>query len=39
MVNELDQPIEQTHQTQMKHMTADQLRSLIGLLEEVRAGE
>jgi DNA-binding MarR family transcriptional regulator len=38
MVNELDGPVEQLHRKQMKHMTADQLRSLIGLLEEVRSG-
>ena len=39
MVNELDQPIEQAHQKQMKHMTAEQLRTLVELLEEVRSGE
>ena len=38
MVNELDRPVERLHLKQMKHMTADQLRRLVGLLEEVRSG-
>ena len=38
MVNELDGPVERLHRKQMMHMTADQLRSLVGLLEEVRSG-
>jgi MarR family transcriptional regulator, organic hydroperoxide resistance regulator len=38
MVNQLDRPVEQLHQSQMRHMTPDQLRSLIGLLEETRSG-
>ena len=38
MVNELDGPVAQLHRKQMSHMKADQLRSLVGLLEEVRSG-
>ena len=38
MVNELDGPVERLHRKQMRHMTRDQLRSLVGLLEEVRSG-
>jgi DNA-binding MarR family transcriptional regulator len=38
MVNELDGPVEQVHRHQMRHMKADRLRCLVGLLEEVRAG-
>jgi len=37
MVNELDGPVEQSHRELMKHMTPDELRTLVGLLEEVRA--
>lgn len=38
MVNELDGPVERLHRNQMRHMAADQLRCLVGLLEEVRSG-
>jgi DNA-binding MarR family transcriptional regulator len=38
LVNELDRPIEALHQKCMGHMTAEKLRELVGLLEEVRAG-
>ncbi|HXB74045.1 MAG TPA: MarR family transcriptional regulator [Candidatus Acidoferrales bacterium] len=38
VVNELDGPVERLHRKQMKHMAADQLRCLVGLLEEVRSG-
>lgn len=38
MLNQLDGPIEEMHRKQMAHMTAAQLRSLVGLLEEVRSG-
>lgn len=38
MVNELDGPVERLHRKQMRHMTRDRLRSLVGLLEEVRSG-
>jgi len=38
MVNQLDGPIERMHRRQMEHMTAQQLRGLVGLLEEVRSG-
>ena len=39
LVNELDRPIEALHRTAMGHMKAEQLRELVGLLEEVRAGK
>lgn len=39
MVNEMDHPIERMHQSLMRHMTAEQLRALVGLLEEVRSGD
>jgi DNA-binding MarR family transcriptional regulator len=39
LVNELDGPIEALHQRAMRHMKAEKLRELVGLLEEVRAGE
>ena len=39
LVNELDRPIEALHQRAMRHMKAEKLRELIGLLEEVRAGK
>jgi DNA-binding MarR family transcriptional regulator len=38
LVNELDRPIEVLHRKIMGHMKAAQLRELVGLLEEVRAG-
>jgi DNA-binding MarR family transcriptional regulator len=38
LVNELDRPIEALHQQNMRHMTGDKLRELVGLLEEIRAG-
>lgn len=38
MVNQLDRPMERLHQRQMKHMTGQRLRALVGLLEEVRSG-
>ena len=38
-VNELDRPIEALHQRAMRHMKAEKLRELVGLLEEVRAGD
>ena len=39
LVNELDRPIEALHQRALRHMKAEKLRELIGLLEEVRAGK
>jgi MarR family transcriptional regulator, organic hydroperoxide resistance regulator len=38
LVNELDRPIEELHRRVMRHLKADRLRELIGLLEEVRGG-
>jgi DNA-binding MarR family transcriptional regulator len=38
LTNELDRPIEARHQKTMRHMKAEKLRDLIGLLEEIRAG-
>jgi DNA-binding MarR family transcriptional regulator len=38
LVNELDRPIEALHQKTMGHMKGGKLRDLVGLLEEVRAG-
>jgi len=38
LTNELDRPIETLHKKTMGHMKAEKLRDLIGLLEEIRAG-
>ena len=38
LVNELDRPVEEVHRKVMRHMTAEKLRDLVGLLEEVRSG-
>ena len=38
LTNELDRPIEALHKKTMRHMKAEKLRDLIGLLEEIRAG-
>jgi DNA-binding MarR family transcriptional regulator len=38
LTNELDSPIEALHQKTMRHMKAEKLRDLVGLLEEIRAG-
>ena len=38
LVNELDRPIQALHQKAMRHMKAERLRDLVGLLEEVRTG-
>ena len=38
LVNELDRPVEEVHRKVMRHMKAERLRELVGLLEEVRAG-
>ena len=38
LTNELDRPIEALHQKTMRHMKVEKLRDLIGLLEEIRAG-
>jgi hypothetical protein len=36
LTNELDRPIEALHKKTMRHMKAEKLRDLIGLLEEIR---
>jgi DNA-binding MarR family transcriptional regulator len=38
LTNDLDRPIEALHQKTMRHMKAEKLRDLVGLLEEIRAG-
>jgi DNA-binding MarR family transcriptional regulator len=38
LVNELDRPVEALHRKLMRHMKAERLRQLVGLLEELRAG-
>ena len=37
LVNQLDRPIEEMHQKAMRRLKPEQLKSLIGLLEELRA--
>ena len=38
LANELDRPVEALHLKTMRHMKAEKLRDLVGLLEEIRAG-
>jgi DNA-binding MarR family transcriptional regulator len=38
LVNSLDAPVEEAHESAMKHMSKAKLRELVGLLEELRAG-
>jgi DNA-binding MarR family transcriptional regulator len=38
MANQLDRPIEELHRKTMRHIGAERLRDLVGLLEDIRAG-
>jgi DNA-binding MarR family transcriptional regulator len=37
LVNELDAPIERTHQDLLRHVTPEKLKNLIAILEEIRS--